>query len=32
MIITGIYYESTKDLVRFGLILSGAFILGFAFF
>jgi hypothetical protein len=32
MIITGIYYEGTKDLVRFGMILAGAIILAFAFF
>jgi hypothetical protein len=32
MIITGIYYEGTKDLVRFGLILGGAILLAFAFF
>ena len=32
MIITGIYYEGTKDLVRFGLILAGAILLAFAYF
>jgi len=32
MLITGIYYEGTKDLVRFGLILGGAILLAFAFF
>ena len=32
MIITGIYYDGTKDLVRFGMILAGAIILAFAFF
>lgn len=32
MIITGIYYDGTKDLVRFGLILGGAILLAFAFF
>ncbi|MCK5252438.1 MAG: hypothetical protein KAQ96_05790 [Thermoplasmata archaeon] len=32
MIITGIYYEGTKDLVRFGMILAGAIILAFAYF
>lgn len=32
MLITGIYYDGTKDLVRFGLILGGAILLAFAFF
>lgn len=32
MIITGIYYEGTKDLVRFGMILAGAILLAFAYF
>jgi hypothetical protein len=32
MIITGIYYEGTKDMVRFGLILAGAILLAFAYF
>jgi hypothetical protein len=32
MIITGIYYDGTKDMVRFGLILAGAILLAFAYF
>jgi hypothetical protein len=32
MVITGIYYEDTRDMVRFGLILAGAILLAFAFF
>ena len=32
MIITGIYFDGTRDLVRFGLILGGAILLAFAFF
>ncbi len=32
MVITGIYYDKVGDVVRFGLILSGALILAFAFF
>ncbi len=32
MIITGIYYDGTRDMVRFGLILAGAILLAFAFF
>ena len=32
MVVTGIYYDETRDMVRFGLILSGTIILAFAFF
>jgi hypothetical protein len=32
MVITGIYYDGTRDMVRFGLILAGAIILAFAFY
>jgi hypothetical protein len=32
MVVTGIYYEGTRDMVRFGLILAGTILLAFAFF
>ena len=32
MVITGIYYDGTRAMVRFGLILAGAILLAFAFY
>ncbi len=32
MVVTGIYHLESKDVVRFGLILSGTLVLAFAFF
>jgi hypothetical protein len=32
MVITGIYYDETRDMVRFGLILAGLILLAFALF
>lgn len=32
MVITGIYYDETRDMVRFGLILAGTILLAFAFY